>query len=525
VLLDRTGRLLRILNEASGLRDEIVRYSYVDRQGGLWLALSNGLARVETGAPLSYWNKTSGLDGNVKEVARHQGRLYAATTQGVYSLASASEGAAPRFLPCPGISTQCWALLSTPQGLLAGCQGGLYNVDDQQLILPHNGHVLEVVRSRRDTTLLYLGLDEGLARLHFTAGQWTEVGRRDHFDSVHSIVEDAQGRLWTGTDGEGVFRLQAVLSDDPVITRFGVADGLPFGTNRPRTVAGRVMVWADQGARLFRLAAGADSVRFVPDTTFDAFLPRRSGSIEYLTEDDRGRVWIAAGADSGVAQPAAEGGYTWAPTALRRAPTRDIDEMHVETGGPLWVGGPHGLIRYDTNHSLDPSTSYPVRIRRITTSAGSVFYHGRPGDLPAEWPYRDNALRFAFAAPRYDAPGRTQYRVRLDGHDDDWSAWVNETDKDYTDLWEGRYVFRVEARDVYGLVSREDTFAFRILPPWYRGWWAYSLYGLAFAALVAAYVRSNRKKLQRERAVSARLREVDKLKDEFLANTSHELRT
>ncbi|MCP4247859.1 MAG: hypothetical protein GY778_12495, partial [bacterium] len=200
VLLDRTGRLLRILNEASGLRDEIVRSSFVDRQGGLWLALNNGLARVEIGAPLSYWNKTAGLDGNVKEVARHQGRLYAATTLGVYSLASASEGAAPRFLPCPGISTQCWALLSTPQGLLAGCQGGLYNVDDQQLILPHNGHVLEVVRSRRDTTLLYLGLGEGLARLVFTAGQWTEVGRHDHHDSMHTIVADAPGRLGTGPD-------------------------------------------------------------------------------------------------------------------------------------------------------------------------------------------------------------------------------------------------------------------------------------------------------------------------------------
>ncbi len=87
---------------------------------------------------------------------------------------------------------------------------------------------------------------------------------------------------------------------------------------------------------------------------------------------------------------------------------------------------------------------------------------GRPGDLPAERPYPDHNLRFAFAAPRYDAPEGTHYRVRLDGLDDDWSAWTHETDKDYTNLWEGRYVFRVQARDVYGFVSREDTFTFRI---------------------------------------------------------------
>ncbi|MCP4518777.1 MAG: hypothetical protein GY824_26570, partial [Delftia sp.] len=47
VLLDDSGRLLRILNETSGLRDENTKFTYVDRQGGLWLGLNNGLARVE----------------------------------------------------------------------------------------------------------------------------------------------------------------------------------------------------------------------------------------------------------------------------------------------------------------------------------------------------------------------------------------------------------------------------------------------------------------------------------------------
>ncbi|MCP4375951.1 MAG: hypothetical protein GY794_07230, partial [bacterium] len=42
VLLDNKGRLLRILNESSGLRDEDILSTYVDRQGGLWLGLNNG---------------------------------------------------------------------------------------------------------------------------------------------------------------------------------------------------------------------------------------------------------------------------------------------------------------------------------------------------------------------------------------------------------------------------------------------------------------------------------------------------
>ncbi len=83
VLLDRAGKLRRVLNQVSGLRDETVWHTYVDRQGGLWLCLNDGLARVEVASPASYFDQTADLGGAVNSVARHRGRLYAATSKGV----------------------------------------------------------------------------------------------------------------------------------------------------------------------------------------------------------------------------------------------------------------------------------------------------------------------------------------------------------------------------------------------------------------------------------------------------------
>ncbi|MCP4126350.1 MAG: hypothetical protein GY753_04725, partial [Gammaproteobacteria bacterium] len=473
ILLDHKGRLLRILNESSGLRDEDILSTYVDMQGGLWLGLNNGLARIETDTSLSYFDKTLGLQGTVEQVAQHQGGRYATTSQGIYKLQASAAGAPARFESIPGVSRQCWSLLSTEEALLAGCDGGLVEVGAEHWLWePEVGlHVFTLHRSRRDPTRLYLGLSNGLVRMRLIAGQWTDavyIGGVQ--EQVRTIVEVAQGQLWLGTQSSGVLRLDPTDDpDEPIITRFGPADGLPPGWLGVTTLAGQVAILSEQGTGLFRrmhTESGSpqdnhgqiSDLRFESDTTFNTLLAQGSGHIKRLTEDQQGRVWIAADEASGVAFQSADGSYTFAPTALRRVPHLAPYNIVPEADGQVWITSRDALIRLDGNRTLDPSTDYPVWIRRITSTGNSLLYDGQSSEVKP-WPYQNNALRFAFAAPRYNAPERTHYRTRLDGFEEDWSAWSIETDKDYTNLWEGEYIFYVQARDVYGFISREDAFS------------------------------------------------------------------
>ena len=544
VLVDRDARLLRAVDEASGLPNNEVLATYLDRQGGLWLGLGHGLARLEVTPTLSYFDETTGLSGAVTDITRHDGRLYAATTEGLYAMITA-EGEMARFESVGGLSSICWSLLSTVEGLLAGCSGGVYDLERNRWIwqIEHEDVVL-LHPSRHEPSVLYLGLQNGLAWLIDEAGGWRFGRKRDIRSIVRSLAEDDQGRLWLGTATQGVLRLDTGTppSSEATPLSFGEPEGLPAGWLSVDRVAGQIMVWMENGQGLYRFDSQADSNRFVPDSTF---LPQGS-EIMGLVEDEQGRVWISAGENSGVAYPTAEGGYTLVPTVLRREPNLQTIQVMAETGGPVWFSTINHLIRLETEASHVPERDFPVFIRRINTPDGKALYEG-PKDQPRaapSWPYAGNALRFTFAAPSFEAPERTQYRTRLDGFGgatsgDPWSPWSTETDEDYTNLWEGRYTFRVQARDVYGTISREDAFIFRILPPWYRTWWAYGLYSLALAMVVLLWVRKHRQELRRERqatererslaeqerAVSRRLREVDRIKDEFLANTSHELRT
>ncbi|HWB92230.1 MAG TPA: response regulator, partial [Puia sp.] len=147
-------------------------------------------------------------------------------------------------------------------------------------------------------------------------------------------------------------------------------------------------------------------------------------------------------------------------------------------------------------------------------------------------PYRKAFFSFDFTALEYSAPKEISYAYRMDGWDARWTEAGGQRKAIYTHLDEGSYIFRVRSTNAEGKWNpAEIALHIVVLPPWYRTWWAWTLYVLAAASLIALWLvyRDRQTKLRYQFAMARADAEKEKAENErklsFFTNISHEFRT
>lgn len=147
-------------------------------------------------------------------------------------------------------------------------------------------------------------------------------------------------------------------------------------------------------------------------------------------------------------------------------------------------------------------------------------------------PYDQTTLSLEFVALDYNNADKINYAYYLEGWDEQWNYVGQARRANYARLTEGKYTFKVKTTNFKGGWNKEvNLITIEILPPWYRTWWAYSLYLLAIAGILFAYLDYNKNKEKLKYKVkiaeleSKKEKEIAEKQSSMFTYISHEFRT
>lgn len=305
----------------------------------------------------------------------------------------------------------------------------------------------------------------------------------DHF--VNCILEDDEGKLWFGTRGGGV-NIYNRATDS--FRSLRVSDGLPDDS-----VVGMV---DDHNGHIWMIGGGG-LVKYTKSTKRFKTYDKKNGLAGSLFH----RNAIILSQQGEVIFGGVDGLTRLRPEALVPnpfVPPVILTELEV------------------LNKQVDIGDKRNILIKPINQTQSITLSH------------TDSVFSLEFAALNFRSSSHNQYAYQLSGFDSDWNFVGTQRKVTYTNLDPGVYHFRVKGSNNSGIWNDQYTeLKITILPPWWKTGWAFAFYILLLVLLVClvVYVLHRFREARNQLIINSRLKQVDQLKDAFLANTSHELRT
>ncbi|RNL55746.1 hybrid sensor histidine kinase/response regulator transcription factor [Pedobacter jejuensis] len=346
----------------------------------------------------------------------------------------------------------------------------------------------------------------------------------NNLKDIHALFQDAAGNLWAGN-------YTALIKIDPLKKHHQF-------TNINLAVRA---INQDSKQRLWIGTEGGGLLQFNPSTksikkyTEQDGLP--SSSILNILIDAKDNLWCST--YNGLSKFDARAGTFknyFSSDGLQSNQFNYNAALKLKDGAFLF-GGINGFNLFypdsiKENKRIPKIVLTDFRINNIPLDLDSTYKNVSIVDLQQiSVPY-NSSLSINYAAIEFSFQEQISYAYYLEGWDRGWNNVNKLTTAFYSRLSEGEYKLHIKSTDTEGVwSSNEKVIVIKILPPWYRSWWAYAIYLALFS--VCYYVlqtyRNKQRNLKHEVELTnlkmERAKDLNEKKLNFFTNISHELRT
>ena len=436
--------------------------------------------------------------------------------------------------------------------------------------LPHTGiadnlRKVETLDLVDDGKLLYIATTIGL----FAYNYENQKIYKTSFSSatmVGSLIKKKNGEIWAVGNFYGIHKIELntkldILNLTPVINKNKFIDAeIGVSTNYIFYEDNNGFLWIGNETGVHRLDPNTgenQSYKLFENTDFQ--------SVMSITSDNKNNLWLG----------------TYKKLCRLNMKTGKLKVFEEDDGVPLiyysrnsvfkdkegriFFGGYGGFYSFypdsfKTNDYVPPIIISDLRLFnksvKANTSKNDILTRNIAYTKSINLKHNQNDLSFELAALDYNQPYKNKYAYKLEGYDKEWIFTdAKSRIATYTNLDPRTYVFRVKGSNNHDVWNEEGiSLTIQIHKPWWATFLAQSMYVLIVLCFVFAYIRLRlwrlkKEKLELERQVNLRTRQIgeqkeeilsqrdmleeqnrqisehEELKSRFFANVSHEFRT
>lgn len=524
-IVDIEKKLLEQINIDNGLLSNACLRSFQDYSGNLWVGMQNGIALIDINSPVKFTREEINISGSGYEAFETDAGVYYTTSNGIYLKKEGFKKAS--FLK--GTEGPSYSITEISGKLYASHHTGLFLLNDinAEKIVSTNG-MWKVKRLNIQNDLVIGGTYEGLFLFSISSdGILKPLYKIKGFsESSRFFEEDDLGRIWVGQFYKGLFCLK-FSADYKELSSLEVSD-IDKEVLQEQVILSKINN---------RIHFGTSEGIYYLDSKNDFILKSdlfkkdiRSQSVYLLHQDSEDNIYVYTDSLFGIYNKIGPNNFGFELASLyehRFSYNNDLLQVSTNVNNGLLINANEGFINYFKEIENYQKELNPLIISSITNSKNdNILYTINPlsktshSDEIITLSNNNNDLQFNIDHYVFQNIENQEYAYFLEGLDKDYSPWTKSKYKEFTNLKEGNYAFKVKTKDEIGNITESESLQFKIDTPFYKSAIAkliYFILTLMLLYMVSKYQKTKytRKaeaiKFEKERALKIEQKKLEEM--------------